>query len=228
MKKKLIGCLIVVLAIALLAAGCGGAASKANNDTGTAGSDQGSVSPDQNSSGNSDQNQSQAQQASPESPVAPEDNPPGDIPDNQVFVTVKPGPGSFQVKVPEGWAQQNSDSGTLFTDKLNTVNITWASGAPELTLDRANTIEVPDLSNREAAFQLVQVKQVSLSGGQAVLISYQKNSSANEVTGKKYRMDVLRYEFYRNGFQVNLSLESPVGADNVDPWNIISGSFKWL
>jgi hypothetical protein len=218
MKKKFTVGFIVVLAIALLAAGCGSTASNPSNDAATSGNDQSSSTTDQN----------QSQQANPEAPVAPENNPPGDIPDNQVFVTIKPGDGSFQVQVPEGWAQQNSDSGTTFTDKLNVVNITWANGAPELTLDRAQTVEVPDLSNSEAAFQLVQVKQVSLAGGQAILISYQKNSAANEVTGKKYRMDVLRYEFYRNGLQVNLSLESPVGADNVDPWNTISGSFRWL
>ncbi len=223
MHKKFAASLIVVLiGLVLVAAGCGKSA-KPGSETAPSANDQSSS----DNQGSSDQSQQQAT-VSPEAPVAPEDNPPGDIPDNQVFVTIKPGDGSFQVKVPEGWAQQASDSGTAFTDKLNVVNISWVNGAPELTLDQAKSVEVQQLASTEPAFQLLDTKQVSLAGGQAILIKYQKNSAANEVTGKKYRMDVLRYEFYRNGLQVNLSLESPVGADNVDPWNTISGSFKWL
>jgi hypothetical protein len=215
--------IVPVLAVGLIAAGCGKAAVKSGSEASSSNNDQGITD---NQSTNEQSQQSSA--TNQESPVAPEDNPPGDIPDNQLFVTYSPAGGGFQVKVPEGWAQSTSDSGSAFTDKLNNVSIAWVSGAPELTLQRAQSIEVQELSNSEPAFQLVGTKQVSLPGGQAILISYQKNSAPNEVTGKKYRMDVLRYEFYRNGLQVNLTLESPVGADNVDPWNIISGSFKWL
>ncbi len=155
-------------------------------------------------------------------------NPSGDIPDNQVFVMYKPTSGSFEVKVPEGWAQSTSESSTEFTDKLNIVSIRWVPDAPEPTVERANSVDVPELASTEPAFQLVETKQVTLPGGTAILIKYQKDSAPNQVTGKKYRMDVLLYEFYRNGLQVNLMLASPVGADNVDPWKIISESFKWL
>ena len=67
-----------------------------------------------------------------EAPAAPEENSPGDIPDNQAFVVHKSTEGNFQVKVPEGWAQKRSQSEVSFTDKLNTIAIKWtpSSEAP--------------------------------------------------------------------------------------------------
>jgi hypothetical protein len=67
-----------------------------------------------------------------------------------------------------------------------------------------------------------------LPAGKTIFIKYQKDSAPNELTGKTYRMDVALYEFYQNRLQVNLTLASPLGADNVDPWKIISESFRWL
>src|SRR5437899_10315887 len=55
-----------------------------------------------------------------------ESNPPGDIPDNQVYVAYRPTAGSFTgftVKVPEGWARTDQGATTAFTDKLNTIRI---------------------------------------------------------------------------------------------------------
>jgi hypothetical protein len=155
-------------------------------------------------------------------------NPAGDIPDNQVFVKYTPANGSFEVKVPEGWSESTSQSGTEFTDKLNIVSIQWVAGGPEPTVERASSVDAQKLASTEPAFQLGEVKQVGLPGGKAILMKYQKDSAPNEVTGKTYRMDVLLYEFYQNGLQVDLTLASPVGADNVDPWKLISESFKWL
>jgi hypothetical protein len=155
-------------------------------------------------------------------------NPAGDIPDNQAFVKYTPTSGGIEVKVPEGWSQSTSDSSVEFTDKLNIVSLNWVTGAVEPTVERANSVDAPELAGTEPSFQLGDTKEVSLPGGKAILIEYQKDSTPNEVTGKTYRMDVLLYEFYHNGWQVNLKLASPVGADNVDPWKIISGSFRWL
>src|SRR5690349_11683068 len=56
-------------------------------------------------------------------PAPTESNPPGDIPDNQVYVVYRPTVGSFTgftVKVPEGWARTEQGGSTVFTDKLNT------------------------------------------------------------------------------------------------------------
>src|SRR6202165_4866228 len=44
--------------------------------------------------------------SSTETAVAPEVNPPGDIPDSQAFVTFKNSTGGYQLEVPEGWSQK--------------------------------------------------------------------------------------------------------------------------
>jgi hypothetical protein len=77
------------------------------------------------------------------------------------------------------------------------------------------------------AFQLKSVTTASLPAGPTVLIEYQANSDPNPVTGKQYRLAVLRYELYKNGSEVAITLLSPVGADNVDPWRIITESYAW-
>jgi hypothetical protein len=51
-----------------------------------------------------------------EQPITPEVNPPGDIPDSQVFVTYA-SPVGFSIKVPEGWAMTERPDGARFTDK---------------------------------------------------------------------------------------------------------------
>ena len=86
---------------------------------------------------------------------------------------------------------------------------------------------MPALEQTVRAFSLVAVKSATLPAGIAVLISYQANSDPNRVTGKQYRQDVLRYELFHQGTQVDLTLLSPVGADNVDPWRIVTESLRW-
>ena len=60
-----------------------------------------------------------------------------------------------------------------------------------------------------------------------MLAEYRINSSANPVTGKEYRLDVQRYTLWHKGTRMDLTLLSPVGADNVDPWRIVSRSVRW-
>ncbi len=163
----------------------------------------------------------------PQAPVAAEKNPPGDIPDNQVFLSYKSTSGRYQVKVPEGWARSTSKSAVSFTDKLNKIKIDLKPGTAAPTVGSARSTEVAALSKAELAFQLQSIQQVALPGGGAILITYRVNSEPNQVTGKQYRLDVLRYEFFKNGMQADMVLSSPVGADNVDPWNIVSRSFAW-
>jgi predicted small lipoprotein YifL len=164
--------------------------------------------------------------AVPQQPVQPEKNPPGDIPDNQAFVTFTTA-GGFSIKVPEGWARHVGPSSVEFTDKLNTVRVAWSatSIAPDITSVAAQ--DIPALAKSEAAFKLNSIKTVTLPAGRAVLMDYRVNSAANAVTGKEYRLDVLRYTLYRAGKRVDLTLLSPVGADNVDPWRIVSRSLTW-
>jgi hypothetical protein len=167
------------------------------------------------------------QPVSAEPPVPAESNPPGDIPDSIAFVPYTDKAGAVTVSTPEGWARTSTGSGVSFTDKLNTVQVAWTSAAEAPTVGRAKAVDVPALSASTRAFKLVSVTATSLPAGPAVLITYQANSDPNPVTGKQYRLVVLRYELFHARRQVNLILLSPVGADNVDPWRIVTQSLAW-
>jgi hypothetical protein len=60
-----------------------------------------------------------------------------------------------------------------------------------------------------------------------VLVTYRASSAADAVTGKRVTLDVERYEFWRNGTQVTITLSAPQGSDNVDPWKRVTESFAW-
>jgi hypothetical protein len=157
--------------------------------------------------------------------VPAESNPPGDIPDNTVFVPYHSTKGGWTVTVPEGWSRTTTRTTVTFTDKLNTVQVDAEPGSA-VTLAGAKKTDLPALANSTRAFKLTSVTQVTLPAGPAVLISYQANSDPNPVTGKQYRLDVLRYELSHAGTRTTLTLLSPVGADNVDPWRIVTQSLK--
>ncbi|MEU2421093.1 hypothetical protein ABZ619_08630 [Streptomyces sp. NPDC007851] len=163
-------------------------------------------------------------------PAPTESNPPGDIPDNQVYVSYRPTGGTFTgftVKVPEGWARTSQGSTTAFTDKLNTVKITAvsASGAP--TAGSVTNAVVPQLRCQVPKFSSPKVSEVTRHAGRVVLLTYQGDSAKDPVTGKVVRDAFERYAFYRAGHEVDLTLSGPVKADNVDPWRIVSDSFTW-
>ena len=159
-------------------------------------------------------------------PVPAETNPPGDIPDNQAFVAYVV-PGGFSVKVPEGWSRVSTASSAEFTDKLNTIRVSWAAAPAAPTVANVTSTDIPKLKASETAFEFVSVKAVALPAGASVLTIYRINSAPNQVTGKQYRLDVERYSVFRNGVRVDLTLLSPVGSDNVDPWRIVSTSLTW-
>lgn len=162
---------------------------------------------------------------SSEPAVPVESNPPGDIPDNAAFVPYHSDKGGWTATLPEGWSRTTNGTTVTFTDKLNTVQVDAQPGSPVTPSDAKKT-DVAALAASTPAFKLVSVTQVSLPAGPAILISYQANSDPNPVTGKQYRLDVLRYELYHAGIRTTLTLLSPVGADNVDPWRVVTDSLK--
>ena len=48
------------------------------------------------------------------------------------------------------------------------------------------------------------------------------------MTNKQVRLENNRYLFFHTGQLATLTLSAPVGADNVDQWARIAGSFKWV
>lgn len=145
------------------------------------------------------------------------------------------------VKVPEGWSRRTTSSSVSFTDKLNSVSVTWSKASSAPTPHSARTKEVPFLQRTKRAFTLGRIllchnsctipystAPISPSlADPAVVITYDDNSAPSSVTGKQYRDEVLRFEFFGKGEEVALTLAGPVGSDNVDPWTLVSESFRW-
>jgi hypothetical protein len=110
-----------------------------------------------------------------ETAVAPEKNPPGDIPDDQVFIQYK-SPLGFSFKVPEGWARVERADGVRFSDKYNTIDLTVAKADQAPSAAAVKTREIAGLPMADHAVQIKAVKDVRLKSGPAVLVSYTSNS----------------------------------------------------
>lgn len=160
-------------------------------------------------------------------PNAAEVSPPGDIPDNQAFVAYAPPGADFSVKVPEGWARTNDGDATTFTDKLNSIRIESQSAEGAPTVGSVKKELVPQLARDVEGFSPGDVSSVSRSAGNAILITYQADGKRDPVTGKSARNDVERYIFFDAGEEAILTLSGPEGADNVDPWMIVTDSLRW-
>jgi len=158
--------------------------------------------------------------------VARADNPPpGDIPDNQAFVTFH-GAG-YSLKTPEGWARRQKPSQVTFTDKFNAIRVDVVRAAKAPTVGSVLKTELPRLRATVKGFSQPRVTTVKRPAGTAVLVTYRAASAPSAVTGKTVTNDVERYEFWRAGKLVVLTLQAPRGSDNVDPWRIVTDSFAW-
>tara|TARA_R110000751_G_scaffold261692_1_gene360971 strand:- start:19834 stop:20406 length:573 start_codon:yes stop_codon:yes gene_type:complete len=158
--------------------------------------------------------------------VAPETNPPGDIPDNQVFIIYN-SPDGFDLKVPEGWSRTAIDHGVRFFDKYDEIDATLDTASAAPTVSSAKAHEIPDLKAAGHAVKVTAIKVVKLAAGSAVRISYLSNSAPNPVTNKQIRLEHERFILFKNGKTVTLDLAAPAGADNVDQWRLISNSVQW-
>ena len=135
-------------------------------------------------------------------------SPPGDIPDNQAFVVYTPPGARFSVKVPEGWSQTSRGRDVRFTDKLNSIELSWDTTVPPAPAG-------------------AKVSTVARQGGTAKRTTYLAQSQPDSVTGKTRTDAVERYEFTHGGRTVIVTLSGPKGADNVDPWRIVTDSVRW-
>ncbi|WP_329408744.1 hypothetical protein OG563_40950 [Nocardia vinacea] len=154
-----------------------------------------------------------------------------DIPDNLVFVPFTPPGGVFTVSVPQGWARADIGTATEFTDKFNSVRMQVLARPTAPTVDSVNAEELPAIAADTAGYAPGAVTVVQRHAGPAVLVTYQVPSAPSSVTGKTVTKTVTeavqRYEFWRAGNEVVLTLSGPQGADNVDAWRRISDSLYW-
>jgi hypothetical protein len=154
---------------------------------------------------------------------AAEKNPPGDIPDDQVFIRYASSASGYSLKVPEGWARSEKGSDVDFTDKFDGVAvIVDAAGTPPTMQD-----VVTRLAKAEKDFKVVSTKESRLPAGSALFVKYESESETNPVTNKRVRLEDEAYAFYKNGKIAILILWAPMGADNADQWKLISESFRW-
>jgi hypothetical protein len=170
--------------------------------------------------------------ASTETAVAPEVNPPGDIPDTQAFVIFQNTTGGYQLEVPEGWARMAAppeySADITFVSKYNgvSVHIAPASAPPTAASVQANEAKL--IQSQGRAVTITGVSEASLPGGKAVVVKYTANSEPNSVTNKRVRLENIAYIFYRSGKEATLTVRAPQGADNADQWNRMANSFRWL
>jgi hypothetical protein len=219
--------LIAVTGLTLLAA-CGGGG-KSNGAAKPAPGAIGSSSSSSSSTSASAPSSSSTQAAQGGvNPNGPEVNESGDIPDNQVFVVYRPPSGGYSVKVPEGWARSESNGAVTFTDKLNSIRMETVDAPTAPTVASVTQNDIPPINAAAKNFERGTVKDVTRKAGTAVLATYRADSEPNAVTGKVVHDAVERYTFWRAGKAVVLTLSGPQGADNVDPWRIVTDSFTWL
>ncbi len=160
-------------------------------------------------------------------PNTVEINPAGDIPDNQAFVPYTVPSGDFSVTVPEGWSRNESAGVVTFTDNFNSIRLETVDAASAPTVASATADEVPAIAAETTAYQAGDVTTVDRTAGTAVLITYRADSPPDPVTGQPTTLDVERYEFWKDGREAIVTLSGGRGADNVDPWRIVTDSFTW-
>lgn len=164
--------------------------------------------------------------ASQQMPIAAEKNPPGDIPDNQAFVTFK-SPMGFSIKVPEGWARSEAPATVHFNDKYNALQVTLKTRATEFDIAGLKASEIAELEKSPKAIRITMIKPQTLPAGQAWVVHYGSNSDLNPVTNKAIRLENASYYYWKAGNLATLTLSAPAGADNADQWQLIARSFKW-
>lgn len=161
------------------------------------------------------------------STAAKEFNPPGDIPDDQVFVDYTDSSGRVTIKVPEGWAQSDTADGVSFTDKLNTIQLVVLDASQQPTEDTVKSDDLPQLQRSLSNFSGGEVSSVDRAGSTAILATYEADGPKDEVTGKTVTDAFERYVYFKDGIEAVLILSGPTGADNVDPWRLVSDSLRW-
>jgi hypothetical protein len=160
-------------------------------------------------------------------PNVAEKSPPGDIPDNQAYVAYAPPRAGYSVKVPEGWSRSTASGATTFTDKLNSITMQTRPAASAMSVADATRRDVPKLAHATRGFRAGRVSTVHRHAGDAIRITYTARGAASPVTGRAVTDAVERYVFFHRGRDLILTLSGPKGADNVDPWRIITDSLRW-
>jgi len=149
----------------------------------------------------------------------------GDIPDNQVYVTLTNPRAGYTMKYPEGWAQSGNGSRVDFRDKNNLVRVLVGTGA-RWTVAAARA-DMRVLQRAVPSLKFQSPVAVRIRSAPAVKVTYTTVSAPNPVTGKRVTLTVDRYYLFHSGKHAVVDLGTPVGVDNVDAYRMMIQSFRW-
>jgi len=153
---------------------------------------------------------------------------PGDSPDVQVFVTFRSAAGGYELQVPQGWARITRGSDVRFTSALEGVEVVVRPAATAPTAASVRPREAAAMAKAGRSVRITNVRDVQLPGGHAVLVEYTSTSTPDAVTGKSMRLQNNAYLFFKRGTAATLTVSAPAGTDNVDEWQYMARSFRWL
>jgi hypothetical protein len=150
----------------------------------------------------------------------------GDIPDNQVFLTLRNPSGGYSIKYPEGWSQKGSGRDVTFQDKNNLAHIVVVPGSRATPQDVATALSKLKSSNRSFTVD-TRPQLVTVSGSRVAKAVYSTRSAPNPVTGKRVTLVVDRYVVSDGKRTATVDLGTPKGVDNVDAYRMMIESFQW-
>lgn len=163
-------------------------------------------------------------QASPE-----QNTPSGDVPDNAVFLDYTSKTGCYSIQYIEGWVlTENSSSGVDIRDKDSTESVQIVSPPMDNLSAYVQQVDIPRLKENTAAFVAGSVSTAMLNGRQVTKLTYTSLSDPDPVTGKQRQVTSDRYYLPGTKQLAIVTLTTPVGVDNVDAFNQIVGSFRWV
>ena len=104
-----------------------------------------------------------------EKAIAPEKNPPGDIPDSQAFITYT-SPLGVSLKIPEGCSRKERADGAAIFDKYGVIDVAISSLPTAPAAASAKTGEAVELERNGRAVKIASIKDIMLPAGPAVQI----------------------------------------------------------
>jgi hypothetical protein len=146
------------------------------------------------------------------------------IPDDQQYASFNNASGGYSVEYPKGWSAKGKGDDVTWESGKNSERVVVASTQKQSVRDVKRA-----LRNNKAAKILLDPRTVSLGSTRPVKSVFQQVGATNE-QGAAIKIIVDQYRFYRGGKVATLDLVTTgaVRRDNLDDWDRIARSFRWL
>ena len=161
-----------------------------------------------------------------EEALAPEPNPPGRIPADEVYVTYQSPDGGYSIEGPERWARTEGGGTVTFVNGPSGFGVAVQPAGEAPTVASVRAREVKGIESSARAAEILAVEEVTLPAGTAVVVKFRTNSDP-DATGKRYRLDNRMVIFHAAGKIAGLTTWSPQGTDNEAHWDRAARSFRW-